>query len=575
MFNNTKLFCIFCFHLLCLVLSPCHANSNEIVHNFASSRPWYSLFIEESLISDSRFYTSKIENLAAEKTSNQEMTLYPEMQELVCEFPARYLELSTDPKKAQIDLLKCSEFQKFISMIQKKYISLSLTSENIQSTTTATGHLFITLHDQVQPELDAHVISFFAHQNDEDSFFAYAYNGIFGNYPGYFHLDPFFQKQYEYTELENRFIYHYQLKMSPEQKYLLYAIFYELKKAQLKYYFFNFNCSQQIDYILSSIFKTNHLPTRFFVLPIDVAKHHQRQFENVSISIPLKHQAYRSIEKLNSSEKNNLRLFLKKEKPFENLEPQTKNAAAHFLKYDFRSNQKKYSDLSEQLNQFVATDAEKTNQDIPQPLLTPRRNRLQFEAELASKSPSYEFTYRPLLIDHQDLRELFWSQSNVSILKTQLKIQNHQLKLQQFEIIQMQGLTDYSRFFSDLSWNFYSGLNRLNRNSNLLFENHFGIGQTFLIFEQITFFYSLGLGFEFDDKIQNGFGIGLQQIKWNFSKNLFLHTEISVKKYSSFTSDFTHLGLGYQFKENTYGLQIKKDANSKKASAFLSLQHYF
>ena len=575
MFNHTKLFCIFCFHLLCLYLSPCHANSIKSDQNFVANMPWYSLFIQENLILNSKFYSSNFENINAELLSNQKMSLYPETKELVCEFPARYFENSLDKQKAQAELKQCADFQKFVLMIQRNYISLSLTSENIQSTSTATGHLFLTLHNNATPELDSHVISFFAHQDESDSFIPYAYKGIMGQYPGFFHLDPLFQKQFEYSEAENRFIYHYQLKMNDEQKFLFYAIIYELKKAKLKYYFFNFNCSQQIDYILSHIFQKNHLDTHFFVLPIDIVKHHQNQFNNVTMTQPLKHQAYQAIKNLNSSDKNNLQNFLNRKVTFSSLNEPTKNAAAHYLKYDFRSNQKKYSDLAQQLDNFVATKSFENDLTIPNPLQTPDRSRMQLNFELNSQNPVYELSYRPLLVDHYDLRQLFWSQSNLSIFTTKIQTQDNQFKLQQFDIIQIQGLTDYSRFFSDLSWNLYSGWNRKNLSSHLLFENHLGIGQTFFMFNQVTFFYSFGLGFEFNDQNKNGFIFGLQQIKWNLSDKLFLHTEVQLKKYSNQSYDFSNLGLAYNFKENTYGIQFKKDANLNRVSSFLSLQHYF
>lgn len=71
----------------------------------------------------------------------------------------------------------------------------------------------------------------------------YIWRGLAGGYPGNFSIVPYVSKIQEYSNLENRDIWEYSLKLEPEEISRLIDHLWELRNINFDYYFFDENCS--------------------------------------------------------------------------------------------------------------------------------------------------------------------------------------------------------------------------------------------------------------------------------------------------------------------------------------------
>src|SRR5205085_2119317 len=71
----------------------------------------------------------------------------------------------------------------------------------------------------------------------------YAFKGIFGFFPGTFHIFPYYYKVREYNDYESRDLWEYDLSLTPQQVTMLVAHLYELGATYFDYYYIDENCS--------------------------------------------------------------------------------------------------------------------------------------------------------------------------------------------------------------------------------------------------------------------------------------------------------------------------------------------
>lgn len=108
------------------------------------------------------------------------------------------------------------------------------------------GHLFLRLHRRQsrlnQSDLLDDTISFAAHIDTHNPL-VYAYKGLLGGFPGRFSFLPYYMKLQEYTNLESRDLWEYELKIEPGQIQDLLHSLWEFGQHHADYYYFDDNCS--------------------------------------------------------------------------------------------------------------------------------------------------------------------------------------------------------------------------------------------------------------------------------------------------------------------------------------------
>jgi hypothetical protein len=173
-----------------------------------------------------------------------------EQQNPQCMFIARYTwlnqQLAFDPQR--LPQRECKRYQNWHAALDPTGLTLIFASAYLNSPSSMYGHTLMRVDAKDQDEhtrLLAYAINFAANTNETNGL-SFAVNGLFGGYPGEFSILPYYVKVREYSDLENRDLWEYQLNLSPEDvdRVLMHA--WELGSAYFQYFFFDENCSYHL-----------------------------------------------------------------------------------------------------------------------------------------------------------------------------------------------------------------------------------------------------------------------------------------------------------------------------------------
>jgi hypothetical protein len=102
----------------------------------------------------------------------------------------------------------------------------------------------------------------------------YAVKGIFGFYPGYYGLAPYYEKLKEYGDWENRDIWEYPLSFDADEIERLLEHLWEMQGIGFDYWYFDENCSYQLMALLQTVRPGLDLTSGFplWVIPADTVR---------------------------------------------------------------------------------------------------------------------------------------------------------------------------------------------------------------------------------------------------------------------------------------------------------------
>jgi len=191
---------------------------------------------------------------------------------IACSYPARIqflmeaklLDKAPDPGT-------CIPWNKWKKEIAPEAVSIIFSTAYPNNPGSMFGHTFLRFHkkDQVNDLLD-YGANFSALVDPSDWGPVYAIKGMFGGYPGFFDLSPYYIKVNEYNQTENRDLIEYELNLSAQEVHFMLAHLWELYNgAYFDYYFTWENCSFHLSELISLV---RELPTprRWFYLPADL-----------------------------------------------------------------------------------------------------------------------------------------------------------------------------------------------------------------------------------------------------------------------------------------------------------------
>ena len=201
-----------------------------------------------------------------------------ERQNPQCAFIARRAwldeQLGFDPKR--MPQQPCTRFRQWREALDPAGLTLILASAYLDSPSSMYGHTLVRVDARDQDDrtrLLAYTISFAAN-TDEKNGLAFAVNGLFGGYPGTFSILPYYIKVREYSDLENRDIWEYELALTPEETDRVLRHAWELGQTYFQYFFFDENCSYQLLALLQVARPEMDLvgPFRWWALPTDTVR---------------------------------------------------------------------------------------------------------------------------------------------------------------------------------------------------------------------------------------------------------------------------------------------------------------
>lgn len=164
-----------------------------------------------------------------------------------CVFPARTRWLR---ERLQLDDLPsptCTEYQRWFDDIKPHRTVLIFPAAYLNSPSSMFGHTLLRID---QADVDAsgtallsYALNFGAYIEGMDNSMLYAWKGLMGGYPGLFSLVSYRAKLAEYSRLENRDLWEYELNLTPAETARMVEHVWELKQVRFDYFFFDENCS--------------------------------------------------------------------------------------------------------------------------------------------------------------------------------------------------------------------------------------------------------------------------------------------------------------------------------------------
>jgi len=190
----------------------------------------------------------------------------------VCRFVARYewikerLHLDCN----RLPIAGCLPFQDFMNKIRPESVTLIFPMAHLNSPASMFGHTLLTIETANKSKLLAYAVSYSA-VTDETFGPFFAVKGLFGLYPGYFSVLPYYAKLQEYSDVDHRDIWEYPLNLTEQEIRRMMLHIHELDHIASDYYFFNENCSYLLFFLLEAARPTVTLTDRFhgWLIPLD------------------------------------------------------------------------------------------------------------------------------------------------------------------------------------------------------------------------------------------------------------------------------------------------------------------
>ncbi|MCQ2966091.1 MAG: DUF4105 domain-containing protein [Alphaproteobacteria bacterium] len=194
-------------------------------------------------------------------------------KEKICVFPARY-EFLSENLGWKKEKLNCPELDKIKKDVNPQKISLIYASSYLGNPASFFGHTLIRIDNQPNMPLISQAVNYGAIVGNA-GIFDYVVQGIGGGFNGVFTLNSYYDTINEYSFMENRDLWEYQLKLTDEQLKMFIYHLSEVLPFSAKYYFFTENCSYMILELLNIVQPetdwTEELPS-LYTLPSDTVR---------------------------------------------------------------------------------------------------------------------------------------------------------------------------------------------------------------------------------------------------------------------------------------------------------------
>lgn len=195
-----------------------------------------------------------------------------------CRFVARraWLDAELGFDAQRVPRRECRRYREWRAAIDASQLTLVFASAYVNNPGSMYGHTLLRVDAADQDErtrLLAYTINFAA-GTEESSGFLYVLKGLFGGYPGVFSMLPYYLKVREYSDLENRDLWEYELDLRGEEIERVLAHAWELLAVQFDYFFFDENCSYHLLGLLQVAREDLELTAQFplWALPVDTVR---------------------------------------------------------------------------------------------------------------------------------------------------------------------------------------------------------------------------------------------------------------------------------------------------------------
>ncbi|WP_369600099.1 DUF4105 domain-containing protein [Hahella sp. SMD15-11] len=191
-----------------------------------------------------------------------------------CRFPARLHWLNqqlSDP----IPQGNCPDFEKWRDEIDAAGLTLIFPAAYLNSPSSMFGHTLMRIDSRNRKsDLLDYSLNYAANADPNDNELVFSFKGLTGGYPGLFSVLPYYEKVKEYSYLEARDVWEYQLDIREDELAQFIRHAWEVKDTRFDYYFFTENCSYQLLTLLDAASPRLDLSDGFStdVIPADTVR---------------------------------------------------------------------------------------------------------------------------------------------------------------------------------------------------------------------------------------------------------------------------------------------------------------
>jgi len=200
----------------------------------------------------------------------------PENNHAQCLFPARWWWLKQQLKLSDEKDVSCPQFDAFMRKVAQDKLFLVFPTMYLNNPGSTFGHTFLRFDDKDDAVLLSKTLNYAAKVKKTDDIASYVAKGLFGGYSGIFRTKPYYKMVQEYTNIENRDIWEYQLDITPEEISQLVRHVWEVRGIDFDYYFFRENCSYRLlallDVVRPGLQLTAEGDFPFYAIPVDTVR---------------------------------------------------------------------------------------------------------------------------------------------------------------------------------------------------------------------------------------------------------------------------------------------------------------
>ena len=392
--------------------------------------------------------------------------------ELRCRFPARayFLERYMGVELPRVD---CPELEKFLSQLKGSHLSIVFADSHINSPASMFGHTFLRIYEK-EGALYSFIANYAAKVDDSNALL-YAFKGLFGYYPGVYSVAPFYAKIREYSGIEGRDLWEYELDISEENLKLLKLHLWELKDTYVYYYFFHENCSTEVFYLLNFTEPQDRLRLKTpWTVPVDTVKTlvERGRVKKISYEPSLLTKLKARQKYLSEEDIDLIRGWVrgKRELP--------KGRSGHF--YEFASDYIRFLYYGKSLDRktyrkkFLESlrlrsrvrERERLSFDREPPHLSHGSQRFYLAYGVEEENPFIETGYRPVYHDLLDRPEGYKKNAEIIFSEVSLRFfpKENRALLNRWSMIKITSLEPILSFYRPMSWKVDFGVYRFTNN---------------------------------------------------------------------------------------------------------------
>ncbi len=435
-------------------------------------------------------------SLVAELQENLEQFLLTDAvdnQSAQCQFPARYHWVKQQFPELSFTDQSCSDLEQWRDELGAEYLTLVFPASHINSPSSMYGHTFIRLDkkDPASNKLLAHSVNFAANANPDDNELVFSWKGLTGGYPGVVSVLPYYAKTNEYSHMEYRDIWEYQLDLNKEEADQFVRHIWETKDTFFDYFFFDENCSYRLLALLDASSERIDVTDDFMftALPVDTIRALQKrglventeyrpsaaskmEHKSQQVSRPALEHAKKLVEQ-DADIQQSLTDFSEHE------QAQTLELAYAYARYLAVKKKQATPELRKRTINLLSARAKlpvsSVFDDVPVPAYRDDQGhlsqRLQFKAgstfsdersgSVSNRLGFVDLNYRAAFHEVMDLPQGFVPGSQIQMGNLKLRLwDGGAVRLQQFQIVDILSLSHQTHLQQPTAWSVSGGLDR-------------------------------------------------------------------------------------------------------------------